>query len=128
MKARILVLALGMSLVSVLSASADPFLVTDPQDPNIVKSYDLTIDGKLVNVLPTIVENNAILKYDLKDVAVGKHDITIIAKGIWGQSMPVEYTFDKVLPTEVSGIMICPSGNITVSVGLNDAVIVKCND
>lgn len=121
-------ISLTILLGTVSSSYAEPYLITDPQDPNVVKSYDLTIDGTTVNVAPTVVDDKVILKYDLADLTEGEHTATIIAKGIWGQSNPVSYTFSKIIPADVTGIMVCKSGNVSITVGDNDAIIVKCND
>lgn len=90
-----LLLAIIAIMVLAAPAFASPFLICD-EDASVT-AYLVTMDSE------TEIEVAAPLHYDMEGIEVGKHNIEVKAKNIWGISSPTPFSFIKALPV-ISGI------------------------
>ena len=56
-------------------AHAEPYVAWDPNDLIEVESYQIELNGEVINVSPTVVNDSSRCVYDLIDIPVGASTI-----------------------------------------------------
>ena len=98
-----LVMALVVMVMMVGVSFADPFLVCDPQTN--VTHYIVVLNGATIEVPAfDLGDGTVALRYDLKGINVGNHNVEVRAKNIWDKSIAVPFAFVKSLPEAPTGI------------------------
>lgn len=89
-------------------ALASPFLVCDPVAEGAVISYDLEIDGKLVNV-PAVAApepGKVWLHYDIAGILPGQHAGRCRTLNLWGASDWCPFSFTVLPPPKPTNLKV----------------------